>query len=240
MNKLIKLLNTLKNPQKYVQVDNLNDYLALPKEKREKWGFWYIQPYALPSKFFDDAETGTWEDFEEYLRKEYPIQSFIREVMPKWFYPIQRYYHDYKWKIYYLFHPQHSELHKTIAREWRDLTGIIPDFLFACIKSYVEKELNGKIPHHDIKKASKFEKSLLINENKFYNELKKCYQYITIERLELEKLESEELRRCSENKDKSLSYYKKYKSYILIERKLKYYDDKWLTWIVKFRDCLWI
>ncbi len=39
-----------------------------------------------------------------------------------------------------IYAPQHSELRTAIPKTWFDLTGIIPDFLYACIVSYVEKE----------------------------------------------------------------------------------------------------
>jgi hypothetical protein len=38
------------------------------------------------------------------------------------------------------FRPQHSELRAAIPKRWMDITEIIPEILYACVISYVEKE----------------------------------------------------------------------------------------------------
>lgn len=39
-----------------------------------------------------------------------------------------------------IYAPQHVELRAAIPKTWSDLTGVIPEFLYACIISFVEKE----------------------------------------------------------------------------------------------------
>ena len=239
MNKLEKILRDSENPRKYVRVNSFDDYLNLPLNKRYKWGFWYLLPDSLPTRMFNGGnKIGTWEDFNEYMQIWHPLQFFIRHTFPRLFRPIKWKLKDYKWKIYYIFKPQHRELTRAIGRDWRDLTDIIPDILFACVKSYVEGELNGKIPHHDLEETKGFERSNLRAWNKFYRKLEDCYFYIEVEKPRLEKLLSESYKKVATD-DRNLSYKETYKESIKIEKELRFNDNKWLYWIVANRDMLW-
>lgn len=141
-NKLDKILVELENPKKYVPVESVDEYFELPKNQRTTFGFWYKLPSALPWDIFKDNEKdGGWGEFYARIKKIYPIQYFIREVIWKnidiYFYRLKRKWED--WYIY-LFEPQHSELRATIPRNWRDLDTCIENFLYACIVSFVEEE----------------------------------------------------------------------------------------------------
>lgn len=237
--KVIKVLE-----KKSVFVHSFNDYLNLPLAERTKcFGLWYKMPFALPVKMFnndDNDETGTWEDFDKWAKSNYPVQFFMRDTFPAYFYPIRRKLKDCKWKIYAIFKPQHRELHKIIGREWRDLVYIIPNILFECVKSYVDKELKGDIPFHDVDKCeNEFEKPILIDWNNFYKGFTECYNYIIMERPLLNEKLDKENDNAIKDERKNLTYGEKYAESIKIEKELKEKDDKYLSWILEYREMFW-
>jgi hypothetical protein len=64
------------------------------------------------------------------------LKNFLDDVR----YVIFRIYSIIKWNIYYFFYPQHENLRKAIPKTWRDLDGLIEDFLDAVIIDFVENE----------------------------------------------------------------------------------------------------
>lgn len=152
MDKINKILLDLQNPRKYAPVETVEDYFKLPKSQRTKWGFWYLLPYALPWDNFEETEKdGGWGEFYARIKKEYPIQYFIREVIWEKVSTKSAQISNTLSDFYiYCFNPQHSELRAAIPRNWQDLSSIIPDFLFACIISFVEKE-DGLNSYHCLK-----------------------------------------------------------------------------------------
>jgi len=62
----------------YVHVQTVDAYFELPKDKREKKGI-YLKPISLPIDL-DDMNCG-WSDWSKRVRKEYPVQGFIREYL---------------------------------------------------------------------------------------------------------------------------------------------------------------
>ena len=238
---LEKLIKNLANPCKYVQISSLDEYFKLPVSQRTKWfNLYYLEPSALPSKMFqnDDDKSGTWEDFHKWAKAHYPIQFYFRETFPTYFYPVKWKWNDFRWKIYYIFRPQHPNLHKLIGRGYVDSTYLIPNLLFQIVIDFVEIEREGKIELQKVEENEELERPLIENWNKFYGELQNCYDYVKFKRAKLNEQLDAALSIAA--KDRSNKDYDiKYADMIRIENEIKENDDKWLNFITDNRESFW-
>lgn len=182
----LSLLSKMSNFSKYVNVTSVKEYFDLPLEKRTAWKFFYKKPIALPmDDLFGDVKTkkseAGWNAWESRIKKEYPVQFFLRETLYDWwsyFFGQFGCITELKYKIRCLFKPYHSELRKIIPRRWSDITNIIPEFLLACIVSFVEKE-DGlsqlRMMEEDLQKQRKLKSRKISKEeraelNKYFKE----------------------------------------------------------------------
>lgn len=77
----------------------------------------------------------------EYIKGNNPIPFNIKpNAAEESYYAFCRTWNKIKWGIYYIFFPQHKNLRKVIPRSWRDLDGILEDFMDAVIIDFVENE----------------------------------------------------------------------------------------------------
>lgn len=137
-----------------MHIYTLEEYLAAPKSRREnKWGF-YREPDGYLFEGFDKPCP-----FEEYWRKNYPIQFFFRETLFGLFksnivYPLERLYD----RALDFLNPKQKWLVKQIPKSWSDKTALIPDLVFACLIDFVESE-NG-LEHRSWEGSEEIEKEL--------------------------------------------------------------------------------
>ena len=262
MDNIDKLLSDLENPRKYVQVETVAGYFLLPKNERTKWGFWYKLPQYLPWDNFEETEKdGGWGEFYARIKKEYPVQYFIREVVWKNIdikcYRAKSKFED--WWIY-LFEPQHNELRAAIPRNWADLDSCITNFLYACIISYVEKEdglKNFERLKQDKEKADKLKSRKISKEERaelneyfknqwgvvkyftqYYNDrfedyqkLNEIYNYAKFDRPKYLKTLNEGVDYIDADGSKI--------EYGVIEETSNKRDDRYLAEIVRQRGSLW-
>jgi hypothetical protein len=117
-------------------ISTVEEYKALPLSSRTTFfGLIYRTPFSL--------EWYEWDDFDTYIKKEYPIQYRIRDFflsveikysrIKSWFYD------RYLW----IFRPAHPILRKSFPREWHDLTSLIIDINFAIILQFEDEMKNG-------------------------------------------------------------------------------------------------
>ena len=115
-----------------------------------KLSFWYSEPSA---QSWDD-----WELWRKDIKKQYPVQYWVRETVPHWFavrikWPCR----DMYWKIYRFFNPCHKDIRKAIPREWNDISNLIVDVNFAMILSFKKEadescvDWNGTPEHREFK-----------------------------------------------------------------------------------------
>lgn len=90
--------------------------------------FWYQHP---PFWSWDE-----WEDWREQMKKDYPVQYFVREFISDCAYSCQRMYRDSKYAIKCFFKPYHSDIRKAVPRQWADISSLIVDVNFAMIASF--------------------------------------------------------------------------------------------------------
>ena len=213
---------TLKRFTKSIHTASVDDYIKLPKSERTVNGWWYknIGSFKMDS-VFDNTEP---EKYYSFLKKEFPVQYFFREYLYRKFS-----YLGYRWeRVYYdrirpIFAPQNSRLRKTIPRTWSDITELIPNFLFECLKKFKEEECDhinweSDEPH-----------------KKFYTGLQLWYSYITIER----NLMDVKISNSYPPRKAKGTYEELYGELNRLEEELKTKDTECLTWIINNREAFW-
>lgn len=90
--------------------------------------FWYKIP---PVASWDE-----WEDWREKMKKNYPLQYFLREFIGDFGYSCKRAYRDTKYAIKCFFKPYHSDIRKAVPRQWADVSHLIVEVNFAMILSF--------------------------------------------------------------------------------------------------------
>lgn len=130
-------------------MNGFKEYIEQPRSEWVRYGI-YETPLAL--------EWDEWDEWHEYVKKEFPIQSRVREFG----YKTKRFYE--KFISFFtdtyrnIFHPAHPILRKSIPRQWCDLTELIVDIGFATIKQFHEEMKNNIVDwdaneHHSQFKA---------------------------------------------------------------------------------------
>ena len=143
-----------------------------------------------------------------------------------WFLP--RYRYNWLDKIKCTLNPRQRWIKKHIEyNQWCDKVELIPKFLFGCVVHYVEEEKcferidwEASSPQHA----------------KVADELQECYEYITTARPALE----QQLDDAYDNLPEGGSYEEKYADVISTEKAIADGDKKYMMWIVKNKDYLWV
>lgn len=218
-------MNIEKSVERYkksIHAKSVDDYIKLPKTERTVNGWWYrnIASFTMDSAF-DRTEP---DKYYKFLKKEFPVQYFFREYLHRklsWykFYWSNTYYD----KIRPIFAPQNTRLRNIIPRTWSDITELIPNFLFECLKKFKEEECDNinwesDEPH-----------------KKFYDELQFWYSYITIER----DLMSVQISNSYPPRNAKGTYEELYGELNRLEEELKTKDTECLTWIINNREAFW-
>lgn len=227
-------MKKLFNEKKYVKVDSIEEYFALPKEKREKWGFWYLKPYALPWERFNDEESETgWAEFSRQIRKHYPIQGFLREWFWDWDNPVYAFFSLKKMKIKDLwyktkcfFKPKHPIIRKALPKTWCDITSLLIDLNLAMIQQFWIETKDGFVDWESDE-----------GYRNFYKQLKQANRYITETRPKLEKRIDSGYKFARNNKN--LGYEEQYFKVNYIEKMIDNFDKKYIKWAIDNKDYFW-
>jgi hypothetical protein len=99
------------------------------------------------------------------------------------------YWWDLKYKIQAWFKPRQKWLTRTIPNTWCDKVTLIPHLLFACLVHYVEEEkgLQDEIDWSDDLEKGYVSQEYVDNVKATDSELRAVYNYIKVERPDLEK-----------------------------------------------------
>lgn len=218
----------MNNPKKYIQVTSVEEYFALPREKRTRWNFWYLKPQALPWDIFDGEDKNGWGGWERRIKTEFPIQYFFRETLND----IYNYFFgqfgrvtSFKYFIKNLVRPHHQEIRKVIPRHWVDISSLIVDMNFALIKSF----------YHEAK-SSWVDWESEETHREFMDWLEKAYKYIEEERPNLEKRLSESY---PSKEDRKLPYGEAYRRVHELEEEIKRKDTKVIIDAINYREMFW-
>ncbi len=63
---------------KNIKVNSVEEFFSLNIKNREFFGF-YLKPEALPWEQMIETEENGWDFFYKEIKKQYPIQYFLRE-----------------------------------------------------------------------------------------------------------------------------------------------------------------
>ena len=207
---------------KTVKVSNVKDYDNLGKSEREAFGFWYRLPYLY--------EVGG-ERFEDYWKKQYPIQFRIRAGVENLLISVSILKDKLIDNIWKRCFPRNRWARKVIPHTYSDKTELIKNFLFASIIDFVENEDIDMTDWDSTEKMSDVRKRINI-----------CYDFVkTIlpdRELEIEKLlhetygdlELEDILNRPHDKEQELKKLEE-----TLEEDIQYY----LTEIVQLRNYLW-
>lgn len=217
-----------------IPVDSLEEYFALPKNKREKWGI-YLCPLALPWECFEveGSKTG-WDTFSKRIQEEYPIQGFVREYLFDYDNPVYAFFgrqlyrfKELVWTIKLFFNPPYPRFCKA-SPHWKyvDVSELIRSKSFAIIQDFwYEEVVEGFVnweatPEHQV----------------VYNWLKAAILYIEEER---PKLTAEHALATSEACRSKGSYEERFGDANKLEALINSRDTEILHGLATHRDSLW-
>ena len=208
-----------------LMVKNLQEYLALPLEQRERrvywWPFkWYIEPFSL--------EVGGWEWYDAYIETHYPVQFFLRDTLYFFFYRWRRRYRDLKWKIKHrIKNPRKEMRDKVFPPEYRDLQEHIVEFHVQCVIEFVEREKCFENTDYD----------WCPEYQRFAAELREAYDYCKNGRTLLKNKLEEAWNRFDHQSDATFEVV--YKEVNEQEAWNKECDTKLCKWVIENRESLW-
>ena len=224
----------------YVKVDSVDEYFNLSKGERE-WCGLYRKPYALPWEFPSSEDEKGWNYFYESLRKEYPIQYFIREWIPSLDNPLLFAYkkyvswpiHGIKYAISNFISPCFPRWRKVLPRhKYSDITELVVESNLALICDFYHEEVvDGCVDWSDNDE-----------HKKFYTELVANVHWIEHERNKIDKMKDEALTKAVNNRIKTngeFDYAKTYADHDRLEKHKTEKETEILKWFIDNRDFFW-
>lgn len=207
-----------------VKARTLTEYKALPKSEREVFGF-YRRPYCMAYEF---GLSDGWNEFEKYVRKEYPIQAWFREDVLFWFSCQYSKLRKVKRSISIFLKPSHPRYRNSYPRHvYKDVDNIIEDGLFALLKDFWYEEC--------------WPKSIVSWDSD--DEHKRIYRWMqdTVEMIEviLPKLEAEYDEELGKANKSPLPYSEAYAKVNLIEKQILDHKNRILHQIIENREWMW-
>jgi len=195
------------------------EWLKLPRSERvpRKWYWptgWYEAPFAM---MMND-----WDNWEKHIKKEYPIQHWLRENFQ---YTFRHYYRTIKGVKRYIVNPRRRMRNAVFSAQYMDLVELVPHFHFQTIIEFVEVEKT-------------FETTEWVGEGVTEKEkkLKDLYNYVKYERpFLLEKLSmAYEYVEITDISDQT-----RYDRVDAINKEIKDRDTELCIWVIQNRDLLW-
>tara|TARA_R110000772_G_C13276644_1_gene436737 strand:+ start:1256 stop:1882 length:627 start_codon:yes stop_codon:yes gene_type:complete len=140
---------------KSVNGHSVESYSALPKKEREKWGF-----YIRPKYYVLELNREDFDSFDNYWKKEYPIQAFFRESVPDtkntivwWF--------ERKWRrIKNSFVSENASTEDLVPREYMDKVELIPLMILQMTLEFQEEANNSYVDYEHNEDQKNFKKWL--------------------------------------------------------------------------------
>lgn len=255
--KMSTLLKRLADSKTLPAVNTAEDYKQLAESDRTKrvW-FWPSPWYILPgSLLFDMNESlsesigrkkhegnDEWARCFAFLKKQYPIQYFIRvgirdlKISHKLLH-IKWKLEDFQYGVSCFFNPRQKWLTKIIGNRWCDKPELLLNVMYAFIVDYVEEEKALSVIDWTVSKEAKRTK----------NSIQEIYDWIKVGRSNLEKeiersydehreLRTEANKRGLQGKEFIKFVYEKTET---LEKKLSDMDTLYLKKIVDVKDSLW-
>ncbi len=142
-------------------VENTEEYITLPFKDRTKWGIFYRTPLAL--------EHHEWKKCNDFLKKMFPVQFFIREVALA---EIGYLWRRLGWFCYYvkcLLFKRYHVIKLDLSPCWHDKNHLMEKALEKLLIDFVEQEEPFKHIDWDSDSAHKEAEKVI----------RKCYDFFT-------------------------------------------------------------
>lgn len=232
--------------------------------KREKWwkifqlpspqelGWTQSDYNALPMRMFNqNTNEHTWEDWEELMRKEYPVRYFFSETLPMWFHiRVQRPIKDaWYWMVCHLlpsrqYHwlslrqPAHKEADMPGYKYgWIDSDTQMLYALFNILNNFVEHEMPSWYcpSEEDVQREPH-----LLHQRNNWLETKAIHYWWNVERPRQHKEYNEILHRWSEaRKVDAPETHKLWDELRKVEKAQEDKEDEMISRLLKIRRSLW-
>jgi hypothetical protein len=228
----------------YIKVNSVDDYFNLPSSERERWGL-YRRPFALPCEWLETRmgkksgdlkpEKRGWASWREQIKREYPVQWFLREWCFSYENPIYAFikgvYFDYtekKYAIKRFIKPFYPRFRKSMPRhKYIDVCEALKRVNFALILDFWHDEMSsGTVDWEDN-----------AQHKNFYKRVEALVKYIEVERPALEKKADDALTLATNKK--TGTYEQRYSKYNAIEAKIAQKDTDLLVWAMQNREMFW-
>lgn len=227
----------------YVEVHDVDEYFALDKTKRERWGF-YRKPFALPCEWLENRKntgkkkTNTvkgWDAWEKEIKSRYPIQWFFREWMFSIDNPVYLVaknifstYVEIRYNIKRFIYPFYPRMRKVIPRHtYSDPCELFRKINFALVLDFWYLDMvNGVVDWNSDE----------VHKN-FFKSVKNAVKYIETDRIKLETQLDKLL--VQANKKYKGNYNQRYAKFHALEQKIKEKDTEILVWIMREREKFW-
>jgi len=200
-------------------VTTTEEWLKLPRSERvpRKWYWptgWYEAPFAM---MIND-----WNNWEKHIKKEYPIQYWLKESFQ---YTFRRYYRTIKGLKRYIINPRRRMRNAVFSVQYMDLVELVPHFHFQAIIEFVEVEKTFEVTDWSEEGVSEKGKKL-----------KGLYNYVKYERPFL----LEKLNTAYEQIEITTEYdLNRYNEVDTISKEIKNKDTELCIWVIQNRDYLW-
>jgi|GEM_PF-2432022 len=195
------------------------EWLKLPRSEKVpcKWYWptgWYEAPFAM---MMND-----WDNWEKHIKKEYPVQYWLRENFQ---YTFRQLYRTVKGLKRYIINPRRRMRKAVFPVQYMDLVELVPHFHFQAIIEFVEVEKTFEVT--DWSEESISEKG---------KKLKELYNYVKYERPFL----LEKLSMAYEKVEITIEYDpNRYDRVDVINKEIKDRDTELCIWVIQNRDILW-
>lgn len=186
-----------------------------------KYGFWYKNPRSLT--------LDGWTEWRTNVKKNHPIQYFVREFANDTRYTLLGWYRKVKNGVRRVFNPQHQDLRKAIPRSWSDISDLIVDVNFAMILSFKKEADESHVDWDGTEKHREFK-----------NWLDSAAHWITVGRPNCQ-VQSDALQPLHPLDDlqKGKTYEELYGEMNKMEKLMEDTDSKILKEMIEYRGYFW-
>ena len=199
------------------------EWLKLSRSERapHKWYWptgWYEAPFAM---MMND-----WDNWEKHIKKEYPIQHWLRENFQ---YTFRHYFRIIKGLKRYIINPRRRMRNAVFSAQYMDLVELVPHFHFQTIIEFVEVEKTFETTEWTGEEVSQD----TVEKGK---KLKELYNYVKYERpFLLEKLSmAYERVEITDITDET-----RYSRVDAIDKEIKDRDTELCIWVISNRNLFW-
>jgi hypothetical protein len=207
----------------YRHVTSAEEYINLPYSQRTVWLVWYKEPLISHNNGWPFARSSEINMVDNFIKKNFPVQSWVRDNAFSFKVKISR-VHDW---ISNQMRPRQKWLTEQIPKSWSDKTYLIQMINFAMVVDFIEGEKALDVTDWAASSAG---------ADQFSKELKDCYDYIKVRRVQLEK---EHDASYPDEDTRTGDFAVDYAENSRLELLLNKEDTKYLTWIVINRDYFW-